>query len=159
MGVSRRLVILSGIGLAAAISTTMLWTGIIAVAAPVFDSATLAVRRIDGSRVQEDPIEAATFVPISRAVADSYPKLKEAMVGADNAYEIVSNAPGYISPMSSVYRVSISEAELGSLIASLPAGNAKQLVNDEKYVSTYNYVRWQYEDKYYIASIIEVGTQ
>lgn len=159
MVASRRLVIISGIALAAAITTTLLWTGIVAVAAPAFDSATLAVRRVDGSRVQEDPVDAATFVPISSAIVDSSPKLKEAMAGADSAYEMVSNTAGYTVPMSSVYRVSISEAELHSLIASLPAWDAKQLANDEKYISTYNYVRWQHDGKYYHATIIEVGTQ
>jgi hypothetical protein len=160
MGLSRRtLVVPSSIALAAAITTTLLWSGIVAVAAPVFDSATISVKRVDETRLAEDPVESAKFTPIAGTVTDSNPKLKEAMAGADENFEILSGAVGYSVPVDDVYKVGISESELDSLKSLLPAGSTKQLANDEKYVSTYDSLNLQQNGKYYVVTIITVGTQ
>lgn len=160
MGTSRGMMIVSSsVALAVAITTTLLWSGIVAVAAPVFDSATISVKRVDETKFVEDPVESAKFTPIDGSVIDSNPKLKEAMAGADENFEILSGAVGYSVPVDDVYKVSISETELDSLKSLLPAGSTKQLVNDEKYISTYDSLNLQQDGKYYIVTIITVGTQ
>ncbi|MGI0013108.1 MAG: hypothetical protein ACREBU_06665 [Nitrososphaera sp.] len=158
MGASKRFVaILASIAVAAAVSTTLMWAGIIAVAAPTFDNAALAVRRVDGPSLQSDPVEAATFIAVPAAIVESNPKLKEAMEGADRNFEILSNTVGYEIPVDDVYKVSITEGELNTLISSLPEGTAKQAVQDE-YVSQYDRFRLEHEGKYYLATITTVGT-
>jgi hypothetical protein len=159
MGASKRFVAISAsIAVAAAVTTTLSWMGIIAVAVPIFDNATLSVKKVHES-VLSDPAESAKFIPIPSAVSDNNPKLKEAIEGADRNFEILSNTVGYGIPVRDVYVVSITEGELNALISSLPEGTAKQLVHDDNYVSVYRYLTFQHDGKFYRATVSTLGTQ
>lgn len=148
---SKRFVVITGsVALTIAVTTTLAWMGIIAIAAPIFDHATLGAAR--GSEVRE-LVERAKYVPISTEVLDANPKLREVIEGADKNYEAISRGSSRLS----VYSVGITEAELNALISSLPEVNPKQAVHTEGYVSDYRYLKLEYDGKYYFVTITNVG--
>lgn len=142
-----------------AVATTLISLQITAVATPTFASGKLiAIRSGEWTEDLQDPVRRAQFVSVPIAVLDSNPKLVEVLEGADKNYEILVNSVGYGMPVDSGFDVSITEAEVNTLVSSMAGGSASQSVQDN-YVSEYHRLNLENNGKYYRVTIMTVGTQ
>jgi len=159
MKTSRRfVVILFSIAPIAAIITTLISLNIIAIAAPTFASGKLiAGRTWEGTEDIQDPLRRAEYISIPASVVDSNPKLKMVLEGADTNYEINIKSKGNAPAVDPGYEVSISEEEANVLAAVLADAKASQKT-DDNYVSEFHRLKLENEGKYYVVTVVTVGT-
>jgi hypothetical protein len=155
----RTLAILLSFATVAAVATTLISLQISAVATPTFASGKLiAIRSGEWTEGLQDPVRRAQFISVPTAVLDSNPKLVEVLEGADKNYEILVNSVGYGMPVDPAFDVSITEAEANSLVSAMAGVSSSQSVQDN-YVSEYHRLDLENNGKYYLVTIMTVGTQ
>lgn len=146
------------VAVVAAVITTVISLNIVAVAAPTFTSGKIiAGRTAERTEDLQDPIKRAEYVSIPTLIMADHQKLREVLDGADATYESASRAKGY-SPNDPAYEVIISEEEANALISALPAYATDQK-NDDTYVSEFHRFKLESEGKYYVVTVVTVGTK
>jgi hypothetical protein len=147
------------IGLVVALLTTIISWNLFALAGPTFVSGKLVASRVgESAGTMQDPSTRAQFISVDSALVDNNPKLKTALAGADERYEVLSKAKGYITPMMAGEDVELTEEEVIALVSALPLANEAQEVQGEL-IGQYHYSHILWDGKYYNIAITTVGSQ
>lgn len=148
------------IAVVAAITTTLVSWKIGALAGPAFVSGKLIASRVDESaEILQDPLKRAQFISVDPVVIENNPKLKEALAGADERYDLlISATAGYSVPTMEGHDIPITEEEAKILVSALPLAAENQDVQSEA-IGTYHYVYMESNGKYYLVVIMTVGSQ
>ncbi|MGI0013963.1 MAG: hypothetical protein ACREBU_11060 [Nitrososphaera sp.] len=147
------------IGVAAAVLTTIISWNLFALAGPTFVSGKLVASRVgETAGTMEDPVTRAQFISVDSSLVDANPKLKVALAGADERYEILSHTKAYIRPVMSGEKVELTEEEVIKLVLALPISDEAQEVQGDM-IGQYHYSHIFWDGKYYNIAIITIGTQ
>ncbi|HEV8388127.1 MAG TPA: hypothetical protein VGQ03_10955 [Nitrososphaera sp.] len=147
------------IGVAAAVLTTLISWNLFALAGPNFVSGKLIATRVgESAGTMQDPATSAQFTSVNSSLVESNPKLKTALAGADERYEVLSKAKGYIVPMMGGEDVELTEEEVVKLVLALPISDVAQEVQGDL-IGQYHYAHIFWDGKYYNIAITTVGSQ